>query len=261
MKSGFCLLMGLALLMNGNVLGQSAEQQVRDYVDRVHYWRYQYSPEDSGVDPNASVADSVLYMNKLLVNYLQDAGKNPELLRGNFKATEEDEVKVATSDDGKVRVYSWDTETGDEEQHIYNVVVLYDAGGVKAKVLKDISTGSKEDPGAVYPEIYTVNGSRKYYLLVYSGILSSKDARKGIRAFTIENNELEDANIFPAANGMTNKIEYTYDYYSNYDYKTMKEKQVVNLKKDKLSIPVVEAGKTNGKWNVYKFEGDKFVSQ
>lgn len=265
MKSRLFLLF-ILLVCSGSLFAQTAQEaqlQVKTYLDQLQYWRYGYSPEDSGVDPNASTADSVLYYNKVLVHYLAKDAANMQVLKAGWKPAEEDEITIATSDDGKVRVYSWDTETGDE-MHIYNAVVQYDAGnGVKSRTLKDISVSpdSKTGPGALYPEIYTVQGSRKYYLLVYSSILSSKDARKGVRAFMIENGELADADIFQTKDVLSNKLEYTYDYYSNYDYKTMKEKQVLNMKKDKLNIPLAEAGVVNGKWNVYKFEGDRFVQE
>lgn len=265
MKTGFGIwVLGIVMLLGSTVYAQTAQEaetQIKAYTEQLQYWRYQYSPEDSGVDPNASTADSVLYYNKLLVNYIGDAGKSLVTLKGKFVTGADDEIIVTTSDDGKMRVYSWDTETGDE-MHIYDAVLQYEAGGgAKTKVLKDITAAddNKKSPGFLYPDIITVNGSRKYYLLVYSGILSTKDAVKGVRAFVINNNEVEDANIFQTQEGMTNKIEYTYDYFSNYDYKKMAEKQVINFKKDKLNIPLAEAGKIDGKWNVYKWQGDKFV--
>lgn len=265
MKTGLCVL-GIVMLLSSNLWAQTAqeaEQQIKAYTEQLQYWRYQYSPEDSGVDPNASTADSILHYNKILVNYLENAGRSNGVLRGKFTTGAEDEIKIANSEDGKMRVYSWDTETGDE-MHIYNAVLQYEVGGAaKTKVLKDIavSTDNKKDPGFLYPEILTVNGNRRYYLLIYSGILSSKDAIKGVRAFVINNNEIEDANIFPSTEGLSNKIAYTYDYFSNYDYKKMGEKQVINMKQDKLYVPLADAGKINGKWNVYKFQGDKFVKE
>lgn len=258
--------MAIVMLLGSSLWAQTAqqaEQQIKAYTEQLQYWRYQYSPEDSGVDPNAIRADSILHYNKVLVNYLENVGKSNTVLKGKFTTGADDEIKVASSDDGKMRVYSWDTETGDE-MHIYNAVLQYEVGGVaKTKVLKDISVSAdnKKNPGFLYPEILTVNDNRRYYLLVYSGILSSKDAVKGVRAFVINNNEIEDANIFQTREGASNKIEYTYDYFSNYDYKKMAEKQVINMKKDKLYIPLADAGKINGKWNVYKWQGDKFIKE
>jgi hypothetical protein len=253
------VMMGVLLTTGSSVWAQShAEQQVKAYLDQLQYWRFQYSPEDSGVDPNASAADSVLYANRMLVNYLKD---NHSMLRGNFKIEGENEITVAASDDRRMRIYSWDTETGDE-MHIYNAVMQYDAGGgTKAKVLKDISLhkDNKEDPGVLYPEIFTLGDGKKYYLVVYSSIISSKDAKKGVRAYTVENSEIADANIFQLPNGTTNKIEYTYDYYSNYDYKKMKENQVIHMEKGKLYVPLAEGDKITGKWNVYRFDGGKLV--
>lgn len=256
MRNGIWKYMIVAmLLVAGGASGQSAaEQQAKTYLDQIQYWRYQYSPEDSGVDPNAKAADSVLHFNRLLVNHLQ---QNPSLLRANFKTDGENAMTIATSDDKKVRLYSWDTETGDE-MHIYDAIIQYEAGGAKSKVLKDISLNkdNKQNPGALYPEIFMVDNGKKYYLVVSSAIVSSKDAKKGVHVYTIENNELTEANIFP---GGVNKVEYTYDYYSNYDYKDMKENKVIHMDKGKLYVPVVEGDKINDKWRVYRFENGKLV--
>ncbi len=233
---------------------QSPAEQVKTYLEQVQYWRYQYSPEDSGVDPNANAADSVLYANKMLVGYLK---QTPAMLRSNFKQEGEAEITVATSDDKRMRIYSWDTETGDEK-HVYNAVMHYDAGGPKALVLNDIA-GDNNESGALYPEIITVtDGGKKYYLAISSAIISSKDAKKGIHAYSLDNNGLTPAKIFP---GGADEVGITYDYYSNYDYKKMKETHVIHMEKGKLYVPVTEGDKITGKWNVYRMNGGVFVKE
>lgn len=245
---------GVILLASTGVNAQAPAEQVKAYLEQVQYWRYQYSPEDSGVDPNAKAADSVLYANKMLVGYLQ---QNPGMLRATFKQEGEAEITVASSDDKRMRIYSWDTETGDEK-HVYNAVMHYDAGGGKAMVLNDISDG-KGNAGALYPEILTVNdGGKKYYLAISSAIISSKDARKGVHAYSLDNNGLAPAKIFP---GGADELEITYDYYSNYDYKKMKETHVIHMEKGKLYVPVTEGDKITGKWNVYRMNGGVFVKE
>jgi hypothetical protein len=250
------LLLFFVLLSCKTVLAQApvseGEQQIKYYLDQIQYWRYQYSPDDSGVNPDASPTDSVAAMNKALLNYLI---ANTALLRTDFKSLDEAGMKIVTSDDKKLRIYSWDTETGDEK-HVYDAVAQYETNnGLNAEALNDISAREFK-PGSLYTDIYTIDHSRKNYLVIASAIRSQKDAMKGIYGYTIENNKLAAANSLPGG-----AIEYTYDYFSNYDYKSMKEKNMPHMDKGRLYIPVVESDKITGKWMVYEFDGNQFKAK
>lgn len=237
----------LILLCSGKLFAQTdAEQQVRTYLDRIQYWRYEYSPEDSGVNPNANTQDSLLTANKQLQTFL---------LSGNTSSIQPSEslenvgLRIVSSDDKTLRIYSWNTETGDEK-HKYQSVLEYKT-----------AAGTKTIPGTddnEYTKIYTVGNGRKYYLAMYSNILSVKDALKGVKVFAI-NNTIEDADILRTPSGLSNKTEYTYDYSANFSFKKMKEENVIHMEKQKLYIPEVKEDKTTGNWLVYIFDGKEFV--
>lgn len=221
-----------------------AEQQIKYYLDQMQYWRYEYSPDDSGVNPDASPKDSLAFANKSLAEYLLN---NTSLLRNDMKTVEEAGMKIATSDDRRLRIYSWDTETGDEK-HVYKAVAQYETGsGIKAQEIG-------QTPGSLYNEIHAFGSGKKCYVAVASAIRSQKDAVKGVHAFSIEGTKLNDASIFQGKS----VLEYSYDYFSNYDYKSMKEKSVLRIEKGKILFPIVENEKVTDQWRTYEFDGNQF---
>jgi hypothetical protein len=82
---------------------------------------------------------------------------------------------------------------------------------------------------------------------------------KGVHAYKIEGDKLTDAPIFQGAYETKSKLEYSYDYSSNYDFKKMKEDYTLHLDKQKLYIPEVANDKVTGNYMVYVYDGDKFV--
>jgi hypothetical protein len=128
--------------------------------------------------------------------------------------------------------------------------------------MNDVSkyTGDGPDPGVVYTTINSINSSRKkYYLPMYTGTAASGNMMKGICAYDIEGDKLQDAPIFHGEYGPTSKIEYSYDYSANYDFKKMKEEYVLHLDKQKLYVPEVASEKVTGNYMIYNFDGEKFV--
>lgn len=247
MKHRIAILL-LLMLCTGKLVAQTdAEQQVKTYLDRIQYWRYQYSPEDSGVNPNASSQDSLNIANKELTAFILN--RNASSIQPS-KALEEAGLMIISSDDKKLRIYSWNTETGDE-QHKYSSVSEYKtASGLKTTVNPGISQ---------YTQLYTIGSGKKYYLAVYSNILSIKDALKGVRVFVINEDELLEAKIFRINTELTDKIEYIYDYSANFSFKKMKEEHVILFEKQKLYIPEVKEDKITGTQLVYVFDGNEFV--
>lgn len=235
----------------------NTEEQIKAYLNQIQYWRYQYSPDDSGVNPNASPTDSLVAANKMLIGYLQNI---TAALRNNFKYGEDAGITIATSPDRRMRIFSWDTETGNGT-HRYNAVALYETlTGVKSRVLNDASdaAGTDSASGRLYTSITVVGSTKKYYVALYTGIASEKYAFKGAQAFNIDNDQLTDASIFQTANSGSNIINYSYDYFANYDYKTMKERSILHIDKGRLMVPVVEMDKVTDKWDIYEFDGNKY---
>jgi len=245
--------------------GTSAvEQRIGWHLKHIQYWRFDYSPDDTTFTTAVNADDSVAAANKMLLDYLVDVcNKQPGLLSTSvFPSLENTDMKIVTSADKKLRFYSWDTQTG-TGAHFFDIVAQYiAAGGSRAQVFNDISkyTGDGPDAGVTYTDIIVMNGLRStYYLALYNSIAANGNMLKGVHAYKIEGDKLIDAPIFQGAYETKSKLEYSYDYSANYDFKKMKEDYTLHLDKQKLYIPEVANDKVTGNYMVYVYDGDKFV--
>ena len=153
--------------------------------------------------------------------------------------------------------------------HFYNALLQYEVNFTpKIYIISDIAARNKEntDPGVLYTDLYTITdkNKKKFYLPAYTGIYSSTGRVMGIKTFTIEEygNLNDRVNFFKSYDDFVNEITIEYDFFSNYDDKTMSQKNFIRMSDDRetLSIPVAtENGKMTEKTIIYKFDGSKFV--
>jgi len=257
------LLVATASQVHGQSV-QQVEQDILGYLSKIQYWRYEYSAEDTNFSAEVSPVDTIEVANRELLQYFLKVGVNNQtMLSAPFNLLEKADIKIVTSPDKKMRIYSWDTHTGGT-MHFFNTVAQYETGsGVTITEIRDKPEHYKDSmiPGNTYNLIYTMadKSGKKYYLPVYTAIYSTKDVMKGIRAFSIENGKLLDAEIFKATNKTLSRIEYGYDYMTNYSFKKMKEEYTLYINKQKLYIPVVEGEKITGRWLIYVWNGEQFV--
>ncbi len=245
-KAVFILLALCGTYMHTCAQTTDAAQQVKTYLDAIEYWRYAYSPEDSGVNPNANPQDSLLAANNKLEQFLLHGGGTS--IAANDNMLDNAGMRIISSDDKNLRIYSWNTETGEGRDKYHTIIEYKTSAGYKAVAATDEHE---------YTQILTAG--KNFYLCVYGHILSDKDAMKGIRVLSISNNKPEPQNIIRTATELTDHIEYTYDYSANFSFKTMKETNVIHLEKQSLYIPEVSGGNMTGKWLVYVFDGKEFV--
>lgn len=237
------------------------EQQIRNCLDGVSYWRFEYSKDDTLFRNAVDATDSVVYYNDALKKYLiKNAAGNTMLLKGAMKGLEEAEISVVTSQDKKMRIYSWDTHTGGA-MHVYENVILYSDGG-KVNAVEASMFNDKDDVEGEAIEVHNVaSGDGTLYLVIYKSVFSTKDVGKKIAAYQAVNSEIRQAEVFSTEKGLRSSLEYKYDYMSNYDFEKMREVYSVKLSKNnkKLYIPVVENEQMTGMWQLYNWDGSKFV--
>jgi hypothetical protein len=232
---------------------QQVEQEINTHLKHIQYWRFEYSPEDTVFKTKVSQQDSIVAANTLLLNYLMKVcNRNAEVLKYDFKLPENSDMKIVTSDDKKLRIYSWDTHTGENEHDNYTVFQYETGSGVKT--LSNLNGV----PGKAYQKI--VFAEPKYYLAIASDMVADNNSEKMVQALFIIQNELRTVDIFKEEGAQqANHITYTYNYSSNYDFRKMKEEYDIRYEKGKLYIPEVEGYKMTGKYRVYNFDGEKFV--
>lgn len=238
------------------------EQQIKSYMERTEYWRYKYEPEDTSFGYEVEPYDSLTHINDELYDYmLKVCSTMPQLLKAKLNI---DEMAIVTSEDQKLRIYSWDTYMGGT-MHYYNAIAQY--ATVTGSQAIDINHLPKKEensePGAVYNSVYTIKqkDGKTYYLLTYRGTFSNIVAGAGIKAVSIADDNLLSVDVFQATNKTLNDINYNYDLSSNYNYDNGGEYYVIHLSKNnkKLYIPLVDGDQMTGKWLVYVFNGYKFI--
>lgn len=258
----------LILLLLGSITARAqtptgAEQRIQSYMDGISYWRFEYSSDDTTFANEVSSGDSLAFYNNALKAYLvNEAGAEPLLLKANMKSLEGSDISIVTSDDKKLRIYSWNTHTGGTMNFFENVII-YSAGGstkaVEASAFYKQQEGNAEGEAR---EIYKVpSESDKIYLAIYSAKLATNYVAKYITAYSIVNGELKEADVFSSNKEITSSMMYDYDYLSNYDFEKMKEVNTIKLAKGnkKLYIPLVQDGQMTGMWQLYIWDGSKFV--
>jgi hypothetical protein len=232
---------------------QQIEHEINTHLKHIQYWRFEYSPEDTVFKTQVNQQDSIMGANTMLLNYLMKVcNRNAEVLRYDFKLPESSDMKIVTSGDKKVRIYSWDTHTGENEHDNYTVFQCETSGGVKAfSKLNGIT-------GKAYQKI--IFAEPKYYLAIASDMVAENNSEKTVQALSIIQNELRTVDIFKEdVKQPANYISYTYNYSSNYDFRKMKEEYDIKLENGKLYIPQVNDYKMTGQYAVYNFDGDKFI--
>jgi hypothetical protein len=203
--------------------------------------------------------------NKIFEEHLLRYTKIPATL--NYKFPQLNKlITIATSADGRIRIYSWDTETGGT-MHEYSRV--YQFRGADGKVYSRTEENSAEDGGAgsfVYA-IYMVNAKQgKVYIVCSTFIGSTQDHYQSANLFRIEGNELKDKiKLIRTNSGMTDTLSFEYNFFSVVDRKKRPIKLIrFDKKTDTLKIPVVvntkefPNGKVTNRFIGYKFNGTYF---
>jgi hypothetical protein len=224
------------------------EQNLTKGFARINYWM---ENESSFKDDSLQKAND--NFQKMLLTY---TSKYPETLSQKFKGIQG--LNIVTSEDGLLRIYSWDTGTGGT-MRFFKEVVQYKTGDVtRSLTLTDVKR--EGEAGYTYQAIYslTVPG-KKYYLVNYKGIYSSKDIGEGVRVFSIDNNLLNTkVKLIKTQSGMHNSIDYSYDFFSVVDWKVRPSIQY-NAGNKEIKIPLVTADqKVTKKFITYKFTGKYF---
>jgi hypothetical protein len=250
MMRRFALLV-FALLFTTNLFAQSAatiRQNLSNSFNRITYWM---DSESNSKDDSLEQANK--NFQKLLLTY---TSKYPQMLQAQFNGI--DGLKVVTSADGLLRIYSWDTGTGGT-MHFFRDVVQYQSG--KQTRSSTLNNFNREgETGYSYEAIHTLKtGSQNYYLINYKGIYSSKDVGEGIRIFCIDNGVLDtEVKLIKTQSGMHNSINYSYDFFSVVDWK-VRPSILFNACTNELKIPLVNANQQVTKnFITYKFTGKYF---
>lgn len=243
------------------IIGQTPQSVERELVNHVK------AIKKLAAENSADAAPKLDAENDALKTKLVKYGKLPAVLKHSFSDLKK-EIFIATSKDGKFRIYSWDTLTGGT-MHFYENVFQYQAanGRVNARA----AVLDEADPGGFYHDIFQLAGKNgPIYIGRLTATLSTNDAYEEVSLFRIAGTKLDDdLRLFKTKAGMQNRIGYEYNFFSVVDRKERPIKLArFDERTNTILIPVVIAdkasdgpGRVTKRFIKYRFNGTIFVPE
>ena len=249
----------LLVLFSFSAYGQSNAQIEKEMVAAIKDVQ-KYSTYYDGYDEEKLSKAQDVFLEKLL-KYTKTAST----LSYKFAALDE-EMYIATSDDGKFRIYSWDLHNGGT-MHNYARVYQYQAADGKIYSKTDEPT-QEGDYGSFVTDIFTLDiKGGKIYIVCSTFIGSTKLRFQSADLYKINGKALDDkVNLIKTKSGLTNTLNFEYDFFSVAERKKRPVELISFDKKTKtLKIPVVindeefPDGRVTDKFISYRFDGTYFV--
>lgn len=192
--------------------------------------------------------------------------KIPATLNYKFAALGES-MYIATSEDGKFRIYSWDLEDGGT-MHDFARVYQYQAADGKVYSKTDEPVEEEDGAGSFVTDIFTLDtSSGKVYIVCSTFIGSTMDNYQSAGLYKIKDGKLnEKVKLIKTKSGLTESLGFEYNFFSVVDRKERPVRLISFDKKTKtLRIPVViedkefPNGRVTNKFISYQFNGTYFV--
>ncbi|MEJ5105042.1 hypothetical protein [Chryseobacterium sp. MYb328] len=249
---GFICLCTIHLGFGQNIT--AIEKQLNEAFQKINYWSSEGRDFKNSYD---SLAAANTKFEKLLVRY---TSSHPQTITNDFKFLEKNGLIIATSEDGKFRIYSWDTWTGGTMHFFKNIFQYKSDQKVYSKAGENQGEG---DPGSYYYQINDIiSENKKYYLAQNKAILSSGMSYHNIKVFSIDNGQLNDkAQLIKTLSGIKNQLGYEVDLTAsaNRNYEGRDYEIEYDPKNKIISIPVIQAdSKVTAKKIRYQFKGKYF---
>ena len=172
------------------------------------------------------------------------------------KLQKENALKMATSADKKLRVYSWDNNSGGT-MRFFNQIYQFNANG---NITVNESLASN-DAQAYFSKIYTVQNknNESIYLVISNSILSSKYSVQHINAYKIGSENLQSAAVFKTKTNTLDKISVEYDFFSVVD-RPERPVELITFENNTLKIALVDDKQNVTSKNlIYEWNGDVFA--
>lgn len=235
------------------------EKKLNRSFQRIQYW---YDTSRKNILTEDSLYAANRKFEKLLHHY---TSSNPQTLKHDFKSLTKSGLSISSSEDGKFRIYSWNTLTGGT-MRFYRSVFQYESGKkVQSETLK---SDMEQDAESNYYQINDiVSQNKKYYLAQNISVYSTALYYYRVKVFSIDNGKLNsNAKLIKTASGIQNELSYELDFTaSSNTNNSVKTKAFENLdiqydpKKKIISIPLIlDDSKITEKKIRYQFKGKYF---
>lgn len=251
----------VCLIFSSSAFGQSNEEIERELIGHMKHIRQLSNYTNSytvGLSEKLD-AENETFKTKLL-KYTGRA----TTLKYDFKQLRE-YVNVATSKNGKFRIYSWDTESGGT-MHFFKNVYQYQSGD--GKVYSKSPDWGEGDAGGFFTDIFQVETKNEtVYAARFSAILMTSLSYQSVDLYKIDGKSLNaNVKLFKTKSGLQNSIGFEYNFFSVVDRPERPLKLIAfDEKTNTIKIPVVikkdgnDYGTVTGKFINYRFNGTHFV--
>lgn len=229
------------------------ENKLYQSFKKIDYWSNEGRSQKN-------YGDSLYVANKNFENLLlKYTSNNAQILSYRFSKLTNEGLKIATSEDGKFRIYSWDTATGGTMRFFRNVYQYKN----DSKVFSKLIDFGEDDAGAFYNQINDViSQNKKYYLAQRVSVLSSALSYHAVQVFSIDGNILnQNAKLIKTKSGIQNQLGYEVDFSASVNSNNTRENYGIeyDAKKKIISIPLIQAdSKLTDKKIRYQFKGKYF---
>ncbi|MCB2408783.1 hypothetical protein [Hymenobacter lucidus] len=237
---------------------QAIEQELVRDARRVTYWaEYDGDARLSAIDSLARAGE------RLREHLLHYTATEPATLSYAFTALQREHIGISTAADGRLRIYSWDTQEGGTMHYFENVVQFRAGSKVASRRLIIPKPDDNPDAGHSYFDIFAVQrGTQTCYLAYGQATYSTSLSYQHVKALTIENGQLNtDAKLIRTASGLRNTLGFEFDFFSVVDRPDRPVRLIgYDARTRELTIPVVWAnGKVTDKRIRYMFDGTVFA--
>lgn len=204
--------------------------------------------------------------NKQLKQKLLRYARNANSLKYAFKGLE-GKMYIATSKDGKFRIYSWDTNTGGTMK-FFDGIYQYKTkrGRIYAKAFRQTQEFAAR---GFYYQIFQLDaGGKTYYLANSTNVLSNSQMHQDLEMYAIEGERLnDDVRLIRTSTAFRNSVGFDYDFFSVVN----RRERPVKLfwwdeAKKQFRFPVVvkddkfpNGGRVTDRFITYRFNGREFV--
>lgn len=174
-------------------------------------------------------------------------------------------IKIISSEDHRLRVYSWDDQSGGS-MRFYNQAYQWSEN---QKVHTQIHTnttarnGLEEEglnPRGYFSKVYTIKNkeNQSIYLVIENGKYSNRDLMQQITAYQIDNNQLIATPVFKTPKEQLSSIYVGYDFSSVVD-RPERPIEIITLQENTLLVALVtEKGVVTSKNLIYEWNGQFF---
>ncbi|OOQ58865.1 hypothetical protein [Mucilaginibacter pedocola] len=254
MKRGLLILSCVFWMAPTEASAQNAaaiESKLNKAFNKIAYWDKKRS--------YAGADDSLILANdQFAAQLLSITGKYPGTISQPFKSLANSGLRIATCEDGALRIYSWDTGLGGTMRKYKNIVQYRSGAGTKSIAL--ITDPNGYEP--FYSGLHNIKaGKTTYYLGLNTAMLSSAYIVQGVKVFAITQAKLDtDAKLIKTESGLNNSLHVESDLSASVNNGISEQPRLsYDSRTRTIKLPLVTAeGRITKNFITYKFTGQYF---